>query len=77
MSLDAFFWRSRATMTGMLLLPMATVGLTAGLTVAVTPMWGRRTESLARRARLSLLVLLAALFVAFLDYWNLIGFRFG
>jgi CubicO group peptidase (beta-lactamase class C family) len=76
-SLDAFFWRSRATMTGMLLLPLVSIGLTAGLAIAVTLTWRRRTEPLATRAYLLLVVVLAVLFAAFLWSWNLVGFHFG
>ena len=41
-SLDAFFWRSQATLTGMLILPLVSIALTAGLATAAAVTWRRR-----------------------------------
>jgi len=76
-SLIHVFWISRATMTVMLVVPLISVVLMAGLLVVTGSMWWRKSGSAVGRITNSLVVLMAALFLWFLHCWNFIGFRFG
>jgi len=76
-SLIRVFWISRATMTVMLVVPLVSAVLTAGLLVVTGSMWWRKSGSAAGRIAISLVVLMAALFLWFLHCWNFLGFRFG
>jgi hypothetical protein len=76
-SLIDVFWISRTTMTVMLVLPLISAALTAGMLVAAGSMGWRKIGSAAGRVLFSLVALLAVLFLWFLHCWNLFGFRFG
>jgi CubicO group peptidase (beta-lactamase class C family) len=76
-SLIDVFWVSFATMTALLVLPLVSTVLTGGMLIVTGSMWWRRIGTAAGRTYYSVVVLLALLFLWFLHFWNLLGFRFG
>ena len=76
-SLIHIFWISRTTMTVMLILPLVSAVLTAGMLFVTGSIWRRKIGSATGRIYYSLVTLMAVLFSWFLHSWNFLGFRFG
>ncbi len=60
----------------LLLIPPITTGLTLGLLVFTFLAWENQYWSAIKRVHYSFITLAALGFVSFLNYWNLLGFRF-
>jgi len=76
-SLDGFFWRSPATERAMLVLPLVSTALGAGVLISTAVMGWRKEGSIAGRLYGLLVALAAGLFAWFLNSWNLLGFHLG
>jgi hypothetical protein len=59
-----------------LCLPLLTTILTVALLFCSLQVWKRGYWSLMARAHYSLIALAALVFIPFLNYWNLLGFKF-
>jgi hypothetical protein len=60
----------------LLAVPLLSAGLTAILAVCVFLGWRNGSGTRLRRAYLSLIALTSVGFLLFLDFWNLLGFRY-
>ncbi len=57
-------------------MPLVSTALTAALPVFAGVAWARRYWGVFGRLLFTFVTLVAALFVWFLAYWNLLGFRY-
>jgi CubicO group peptidase (beta-lactamase class C family) len=64
------------TIIALLCIPLITTGLTFGLPILTLMAWRNKSLSVVGRLHYSLITLAALSFILFLDYWNLLGFRF-
>jgi CubicO group peptidase (beta-lactamase class C family) len=71
-----FFFGVPPAAFALLLIPPLTTGLTLGLLVFTVLAWKNQYWSVIKRVQYSLITLAALGFVSFLNYWNLLGFRF-
>ena len=60
----------------LLCIPLLTTALTIGLPILTALVWKNRCGSVAWRLYYSLVTVAALAFIWFLNYWNLLGFRF-
>jgi hypothetical protein len=60
----------------LLFIPPLTTGLTLGLFVFTVLAWKNQYWSAIKRVHYSFITLAALGFISFLNYWNLLGFRF-
>jgi len=60
----------------LLCIPLATTVMTVGLLIFTVLAWKNAYWSVMGRLHYSLITLAALVFIWFLDYWNLLGFRF-
>ena len=60
----------------LLCIPLLTTALAIGLPILTALVWENKCGSVAWRLYYSLVTLAALAFVWFLNYWNLLGFRF-
>ncbi len=63
-------------LAALLILPIATTALTATLPVTTALLWKNKLGSLGQRLSCTAVTAVGFVFIAFLDYWNLLGFRF-
>ncbi|HEX9655069.1 MAG TPA: serine hydrolase domain-containing protein [bacterium] len=63
-------------LTALLVIPIITTGLAAALTTTTASLWKNNRGSLLQRLQFTVITMAAFAFTAFLDYWNLLGFRF-
>jgi hypothetical protein len=71
-----FFFGVPPAAIALLLIPPLTTGLTLGLLVFTVLAWKNQYWSAIKRVHYSFITLAALGFVSFLNYWNLLGFRF-
>jgi hypothetical protein len=71
-----FFFGVPPAAIALLLIPPLTTGLTLGLLVFTVLAWKNQYWSAIKRVQYSLITLAALGFISFLNYWNLLGFRF-
>ncbi len=72
----SYLYGMPAVMVGLLLIPLLTAGLSVILAVLTGLSWKQRRGSLSGRVYFSLTTILALMFIPFLHYWNLLGFRY-
>ena len=60
----------------LLVIPLVATAITAGLPVLAGVAWARRYWGVFGRLSFTFVTLIAALFVWFLTYWNLLGFKY-
>lgn len=60
----------------LLSIPLLTIGLTIGLVYCTALAWKNGSGSLPERSYYTLVTLAALMFIPFLEYWNLLGFRY-
>ncbi|WP_416666618.1 serine hydrolase domain-containing protein [Egbenema bharatensis] len=58
-------------------IPLITTGLTLGLAVGTIAVWANYSGALWQKLHYSLVTLAAIGFIWFVEYWNLLGFRFA
>lgn len=63
-------------LAALLTIPILTTALAAALPVTTALLWKNKLGSLWQRLSCTAAAIVAFAFVAFLDYWNLLGFRF-
>ena len=73
---DAFIYGVPPAVIVLLILPLAAAALTISSLWVAAGAWSHRCWTLAGRLHYSLVVLSLLLFIPFLHYWNLLGFRF-
>jgi len=71
-----FFFGVPPAAIALLFIPPLTTGLTLGLLVFTVLAWKNQYWSAIKRVQYSLITLAALGFISFLNYWNLLGFRF-
>ena len=71
-----FFFGVPPAAIALLFIPPLTTGLTLGLFVFTVLAWKNQYWSAIKRVQYSLITLAALGFISFLNYWNLLGFRF-
>jgi hypothetical protein len=64
------------SVTALLAVPLLAMALTATLTVFCVVSWMRGYWGVVGRVLFTFVTLVALLFVWFLTYWNLLGFRY-
>ncbi len=72
----SYLYGMPAVMIGVLLIPLLTAGLSLALAAVTSLGWNREVGSLSARLYFSLTTILALIFIPFLHYWNLLGFRY-
>ncbi|HOL16655.1 MAG TPA: serine hydrolase domain-containing protein [Bacillota bacterium] len=73
---NAFFYGVPPAVVALLILPLIAAALAAGAAWMAARAWQKGFWSLAGRIHYSLVSLALILFIPFLHYWNLLGFRF-
>lgn len=71
----SYLYGMPAVMIGVLLIPLLTAGLSLALAAVTSLGWNWEVGSLSARLYFSLTTILALIFIPFLHYWNLLGFR--
>ena len=72
----AFAYGMPPFMLALLSIPMLTTGLTIGLVYHTALAWKNGSGSLPGRCYYTLVTLATLMFIPFLEYWNLLGFRY-
>jgi hypothetical protein len=74
--LSSVFYGTPAYFVALLVIPLLTAILTVGLVVFTVLAWRDDYGSVLERFHYSLIAVAALVFMWFVNYWNLLGFRF-